>query len=127
MPTLIPPREHPVVRRVFVQELSELSVGVLFVDFSDFRYHLAPRLIPLPVTGLLVQLLYHTLSGGTVLQRKLGYDTTQLVGLGELDFMQRNPKPEAKFIEAVHNPSMDFTKHHNTFGAVSQKLRHSKT
>jgi len=115
------------VRRVFVQELSEFSVGVLFVDFSDFRNHLAPRLIPLPMASFLVQLLNDTLSGGTVLQRKLGHDTTQLVGLGELDFMQRNSKPETKFIETVQNPSMDFTEHHDTFSAVSQKLRHSKT
>jgi len=122
MPTLIPPREHPVVRRVFVQQLSEFSVGVLFVDFSDFRYHLAPRLVPLPVASLLVQLLDDTLPGGTVLQRKLGHDTAQLVGLGQLDFVQWNPEPEAKFIETVHNASVHFTEHHNTFGAVGQKL-----
>jgi len=122
MSTLIPPGEHSVVRRVFVQQLSEFSVSVLFVDFSDFRYHLAPRLIPLPMTSLLVQLLDDTFSGGTILQRKLGYDTAQLVGLGQLDFMQRNSKPEAKFVETVHNASVNFTEHNNTLSAVGQKL-----
>jgi len=122
MSTLIPPRENPVVRRVFIQQLSKFSVSVLFVDFSYFRYHLAPRLIPLPMAGLLVQLLDDALSRGTVLQRKLRYDTAQLVWLGELDFMQRNSKPETKFIETIHNASVDFTEHHNTFSAVGQKL-----
>jgi len=68
MSTLIPPGEHPVVRRVFVQQLSEFSVGVLFNDFTDFSDHLAPRFIPLPMACLFVQLLDDTLSGGTVLQ-----------------------------------------------------------
>jgi hypothetical protein len=74
------------------------------------------------MTSLLVQLLNDTLSGGTVLQRKLRYDTAQLVWLGELDFMQRNSKPKTKFIETVHNATVDFTQHHNAFSTVGQKL-----
>lgn len=118
MSTLIPPREHPVVRRVFVQQLSEFSIGVLAIYFTDFRDHLAPRFVPLPIAGLFVKLLNDTLSGGPILQRKLGNDAAQFVGLGELDFVQGNAEPKAKFIETIHYPSVYFAQDHDTFSAI---------
>lgn len=122
MSALIPPCEHPVVRRVFIQKLSKFCIGVLVIYFSNFRDHLTPCLVPLPVTRFFVKLLNNTFSSGTVFQRKLGNDSTQFVGFGKLNFMQRNAKPETKFIETVYYSSVYFSKDHNTFGAVGQKL-----
>lgn len=125
MSALVPPREHPVVRRILVQQLPELGVGgVLTVRFAHLRDHLAPRLVPLPVTGFFVQLLDHSLPGGPVFQRKLRDYPAQLVGLGQLDFVQRNAQPQAKLVETVHHAPVDFAEDHDTFSAVGQKLRH---
>lgn len=129
MSALVPPREHPVVRRVLVQQLPEFRVGgvaqvVLRVVLTDLRDHLAPRLVPFPVAGLLVQLLDDALPGGAVLQRELGNDAAQLVGLGQLDFVQRNAQPQAKPVKTVHHPPVHFAQDHYAFGAVRQKLRH---
>lgn len=119
MSALIPPRKHSVVRRVFIQQLSEFRVGgVLIVDFADFRDHFASRFVPFSMTSFFVQLLNDPLPGGPILQRKLGNDATQFVGLGQLDFVQRNADPQTKLVKPIHYAPMNFTEDYDTFSAV---------
>lgn len=57
------------------------------------RYHLSSGLIAFPMIGFLLELLYHSLPGGSVLQSKFGYNPAKLVRLRVLYSMQRYTEP----------------------------------
>lgn len=55
--------------------------------------HLSPGLISFTVIGFFLQLLYHPLPGGSVLERELGHDPAKLIRLRVLHPVQRDSQP----------------------------------
>ena len=75
--------------------------------------------------GLLLHLLQHALPGGSVLERELGQNAAELVGLCVLDAAGRGAEPQQELDVAVHHSAVHGAQHHDSLRAVGQELRHS--
>lgn len=84
--------------------------------------HLSPRLISFTVIGFFLELLYHPLPGGSVLERELGHDTAELVRLRVLHPVQRDAQPEDEFVESIYDPPVYYAQHDYPLRAVGQEV-----
>lgn len=84
--------------------------------------HLSPRLISFTVIGFFLELLYHPLPGGSVLERELGHDTAELVRLRVLHPVQRDAQPEDEFVESIYDPPVYYPQHDYPLRAVGQEV-----
>lgn len=87
--------------------------------------HLSPGLISFTVIGFFLELLYHPLPGGSVLERELGHDTAELVRLRVLHPVQRDAQPEDEFVESIYDPPVHYPQHDYPLRAVGQEVWHS--
>ena len=87
--------------------------------------HLSPGLISFTVIGFFLQLLYHPLPGGSVLERELGHDPAEFVRLRVLHPVQRYTQPEDEFVESIYDPPVHDAQHDYPLGAVRQEVGHS--
>lgn len=87
--------------------------------------HLSPGLISFTVIGFFLELLYHPLPGGSVLERELGHDTAKLVRLRVLHPVQWDAQPEDEFVESIYDPPVHYPQHYYPLRAVGQEVWHS--
>ena len=109
---------------VAAQQLAKFSIGPVFLASVcvvqtcvavavDLRNHLAAGLVPLPMIGLLFQLLQDPISGRPVLESKLGHDPAKGPGFGLPHGSRRSAEKEEKLAESVHYPTVHNVGHLN--------------
>lgn len=72
-------------------------------EVAYLRYHLPSSLIAFPMIGFLLELLYHSFPGGSVLQSEFGHNSAKLVRLRVLYPMQRYTEPQDEFTETIYD------------------------
>lgn len=97
------------------------------MKIAHLRYHLPSGLIAFSVIGFLLELLYHSFPGGSVLESKFRDNPAELVWLCVLYSMQRYTEPQNKFAKTIYDTSMYDAQDDYPFGAIGKEIRHPAT